>query len=115
MNKYLFQTTVTMKPYNRGKWWIDGHIVRDFISEADNINKALDQYREHAKESCVYISNNALKAKEPMYIDNADGEAVQIGYVVTGTTELWNDVKYTSSTQYIDMWITVKTVIDTKF
>lgn len=52
MNKYLFQTTVTMKPYNNKKWWVNSDIIRDIVIEADNINKALSQYREQ-KNRCI--------------------------------------------------------------
>lgn len=115
MNKYLFQTTTTMKPYNNKKWWIDSDIVRNIILEADDINKALDQYREHANESGIDISNNALRTKEPMYITNSDGEDVQIGYVITGKLEFQDDVNYRWSTRYVDMWITILTITDTEF
>ena len=27
MKKYIFKTNVTMKDYNRQKWWIDGNII----------------------------------------------------------------------------------------
>lgn len=115
MNKYLFQTTVTMKPYNNKKWWIDSDIIRDIVIEADNINKALGQYQEQVSESGINISDNALRTKEPMYITNSDGEDVQIGYVITGKSEFKDDVNYRWSTQYVDMWLTILTITDTEF
>lgn len=107
MKEYYFRTAATMKPYNNKKWWIDSGIVRPLTIEAETIETALKQYQNALKEKyCIYISNNALKNKDPMYIDGANGETIQRGFVITGSTEFNND--YINRTkQYIDLWVDV--------
>ena len=63
----------------------------------------------------IEISENALRCKNPMYIDTPTGEAKQVGYVITGKTEFEDRENYRWSTQYIDLWVTIITVIDTEF
>jgi len=106
---YEFKTCTTMKEYNRKKWWIDSGIVREMVIEADDLLSALEKYREKVKDSYyIYISNNALKTKAPMYID-VKNEPIQKGYVITAYTyfedEYYNDVK-----QFIDLWIDISTL-----
>ena len=115
MNKYIFKTTATMKPYNEEKWWIDPKIIGEKTIKAENVNQALEKYKEIVEEKeFVTISANALKTKEPMYVDAKPGTPKQVGYVVTGKTSFDNDTgNYTE--QYIDLWIEILTVIDTKF
>jgi hypothetical protein len=115
MNKYIFKTTATMKPYNEEKWWIDPGIIREKTIEAENVNQALEKYKEIVEEKeFVIISANALKTKEPMYVDAKPGTPKQVGYVITGKTFFDNDNgNYTE--QYIDLWVEILTVIDTEF
>ena len=115
MKKYIFKTTATMKAYNSKNWWIDSGIIREIQVEADNLKNALQQYREAVKENAyIDISDNAIKTKSPMYIDSKNGEAVQIGYVITGKTDFQRDSGEWFA-QYIDLWVTVLTVVDTDF
>lgn len=58
------------------------------------------------------ISNNAIKNKSEMYIDTQDG-AKQVGYVITGKTEFEDRDNSRWSTQYIDLWVEILTVVDT--
>ena len=96
---YIFKTTATMKEYNNKKWYIDGGIVSDMRIDADYIN----------------ISKNAMKNKSEMFVDLSNGGVKQVGYVITGKTE-FDKGDYTGySTQYIDLWITILTVVDTVF
>lgn len=114
MKNYIFKTTATMKEYNNQKWWIDSGIVRDITIHAATIPEALEQYREQVKEKYyIEISKNALKTKNNMYVDE-NGVAVQVGYVITGKTELQDDF-YRWNAQYIDLWVTILTIIDTEF
>jgi ribulose bisphosphate carboxylase small subunit len=95
-----------MKPYNNKKYWIDSGIVRPVTIEADSINDALQEYKNICNEkSGIYISNNAINNKEPMFIDDETGNARQAGYVITGKTEINDDYKFT--TQYIDLWVSI--------
>ena len=106
--KYLFKTTATMKEYNNKKWWIDSNIIRDITVEADNIDQALQRYRNEVETRFyVTISDNALKTKNPMYTDTAAGGAKQVGYVITGKTEFECRDLYKWVTQYIDLWVNV--------
>lgn len=114
MSEYLFDTSATMKPYNHKKWWIDKDIIPQMHIKADTVEEALKIYQERVDdEHGVCISNNALKTKEPMYID-VDDEAKQVGYVITASTEFGTDRGYWSS-QYIDLWVRIYTFIDTVF
>lgn len=116
MKKYLFKTTATMKEYNNKKWWIDSNIVRDKYINAENINKALEQYKNLVEEKeYITISNNAIKNKNPMYVDTTDGNTKQVGYVITAKTEFQDNDNYKWTTQYIDLWVEVLTIEDTEF
>lgn len=73
---FIFKTTTTMKEYNARKWWIDSGIVREIQITADNLPAALEQYREIVEEKhYISISANAIKNRNPMYIDTPDGES----------------------------------------
>lgn len=110
MCKYLFETTATMKPYNCRKWWIDSGIIRPLTVQAETIQKALEQYQKQVKERYyIEISNNTLTRKEPIFRDSANGEAVQVGYILTASTDFNNDHKGWVK-QYIDLWINIQTV-----
>ena len=113
---YIFKTTATMKEYNNKKWYIDGGIVSDMRINADSVENALEIYRERVKEKhYITISKNAIKNKSEMFADLSDGSVKQVGYVITGKTE-FDKGDYTGySTQYIDLWITILTVVDTVF
>lgn len=113
---YIFKTTATMKEYNNKKWYIDGGIVSDMRIDADSVENALEIYRERVeKKYCITISKNAIKNKSEMFVDLSDGGTRQAGYVITGKTE-FDKGDYTGySTQYIDLWVTILTVVDTVF
>lgn len=113
---YIFKTTTTMKEYNHKKWYIDGDIVSDMRIDADSVENALEIYRERVKEKHgINISKNAIKNKSKMFVDLSDGGTKQAGYVITGKTE-FDKGDYTGySTQYIDLWITILTIVDTVF
>lgn len=113
MKNYIFETTATMKEYNNNKWWIDRGIIRTIRVTAENITEALRQYREKVEEFGITISKNALKTKNPMYVDTVDG-VKQTGYVITGQMD-FNDNYYRWVKQYIDLWVTIITVVDTEF
>lgn len=113
---YIFKTTATMKEYNNKKWYIDGDIVSDMRINADSVENALEIYRERVEEKhYITISQNAIKNKSEMFADLSDGSVKQVGYVITGKTE-FDRGNYTGySTQYIDLWVTILTVVDTVF
>lgn len=113
---YIFKTTATMKEYNNKKWWIDGNIISDMRINADSVKNALEVYRERVEEKYyISISRNAIKNKSEMFVDTSNDGAKQVGYVITGKME-FDKGDYTGySTQYIDLWVTILTVIDTEF
>lgn len=116
MKNYIFKTTTTMKEYNSKKWWIDGNCVTEKRIAAENITAALEKYREAVEEDhYITISRNALKNKNPMYVDTITGETKQIGFVITGSCDFEDRNNYKWSKQYIDLWVSVLTVIDTDF
>jgi hypothetical protein len=103
-----------MKEYNDKKWWINNDVVRDMRIEAESVKQALKVYQENVKEKdYIIISDNALKTKKPMYVDTKEGNVKQVGYVITGQTEFVDSGRW--SKQYIDLWVTIITVIDTEF
>ena len=113
---YIFKTTATMKEYNNKKWYIDGGIVSDMRINADSVENALEIYRERVEEKhCIIISKNAIKNKSEMFADLLDGSVKQVGYVITGKTEFDRGDYSGYSTQYIDLWVTILTVVDTVF
>ena len=115
MRTYLFKTTTTMKEYNNKKWWIDSNIVRDKYINAENINEALEKYKNLVEEKeYITISNNAIKNKNPMFVDTTNGETKQVGYVITGKMEFQDD-NYNWSKQYIDLWVSILTIEETEF
>ena len=105
---YRFETTATMKEYNREKWYVDDGIVRPVEVEADDLKTALKEWRETVIDrDYVEISNNAIRNKSPMYVDTADGPK-QVGFVITGKIEEFDNDDYSGwSTQYIDLWVSV--------
>jgi hypothetical protein len=48
-----------------------------------------------------------------MYVDTKEGNVKQVGYVITGQTEFVDSGRW--SKQYIDLLVTIITVIDTEF
>ena len=115
MNTYLFKTTATMKEYNRRRWWIDPDIIRDTTICAETVNAALQEYREIVLDRYgITVSENALKNKCPMYIDTETG-AKQVGYVITGKTDFDRGDYSGYSAQCIELWITIRTIVETVF
>lgn len=107
--EFVFKTTATMKPHNNKKWWIDSGIVRDIRVEAGNLKEAIAKYRETVMEKhYISISDSAIRNKSPMYRDMRDGEAQQIGYVITGKADFEDGYKWTA--QYIDLWVEIYTI-----
>ena len=116
MNKYMFRTTATMKPYNSHQWYIDNRIIPTKYIEANNLREALSAYaKEASSRHYITISANALRTKSPMYIDSKTGhESQQVGYVITGKTEMQRE-DGTWSTQYIDLWTSVDIITPADF
>ena len=115
MKEFIFKTTATMKEYNNEKWWVDGNIVREQYIEAETLNQALEKYRKFVYEKeYVSISDNAIKCKRAMYND-AESGPLQVGYVITGKCDFQDQSNDKWSSQYIDLWVRIITVIDTDF
>lgn len=112
---YIFKTKATMKDYNCAKWFIDSGIVSEMCINADSVERALVVYRSRAEECGVSISQNAIKRKSAMFVDMPSGDVKQVGYVITGKTEFDKGDYSGRSTQYIDLWVTILTVVDTVF
>jgi hypothetical protein len=114
MSKYIFKTSATMKEHSCRKWWIDPKYIRDITIEAENLDKAIEDYRKVVENNYgTSISNNAIKMKEAMYIDTKNGPK-QIGYIFTGKTD-FDDNHGNWIAKYIDLWVTILTVVDTDF
>lgn len=115
MNTYMFKTTATMKEYNSKKWWIDPNIIRDKYIKAENVNEAIKKYKDLVRENeCVIVSDNAIRHKEPMYIDTKSGDTKQTGYVITAKMDFQDDYgRWTE--QYIDLWVNIVMIVDVEF
>ena len=113
MKTYLFKTTATMKDKDREKWWIDGDIISDKYIHAETMTDALKQYVDIV-DNYISISNNAIKNKQPMYIDTNDGKTQQTGYVITGKT-LFDNNRGKWIEKYIDLWIDILIVTTPDF
>ena len=113
---YILRTQATMKEYNDKKWYIDSDIISEKRIISDSVENALKIYREQVEEEhYISISKNAIKNKSEMFVDMPDGHTKQVGYVITGKAE-FDKGDYTGySTQYIDLWVTILTVVDTVF
>ena len=108
--KFQFKTSTQMKPYNNKKWWIDSGIIREITIEAETIQKALEQYREAVHDKYyIDISDNAIKTKSPMYRDTKTGDPVQVGFVITASTDFDNDRRGWVK-QFIDLWVDVNII-----
>ena len=114
MTNYMFETSTTMKEYNAKKWWIDTGIIRPTIISAENLKEAMRLYVEYAEKSCIDISENAIRTKTGMYVDTKNGSAKQVGYVITGKTEMQRE-NGSWSTQYVDLWVRISEVNDVDF
>ena len=105
---YQFKTPATMKEYNRRKWWIDSGIVREITIEADTITAAVKEYQKEVHDRFyIDISDNAIKTKSPMYRDTKTGEPVQVGFVITASTDFDNDRRGWVK-QFIDLYINIR-------
>ena len=115
MKQFIFRTNATMKPHNNKNWWISSDVVTEKRITAENVNAAVKEWAAQVEEKhYITVSPNAIKNKSPMYIDSSDGEAKQIGFVITGKTDFQRDNGQWSA-QYIDLWVEILTVTDTEF
>ena len=112
--QFYFRTRVTMKPYNKDKWWITSNILPDTRITADSLPDALEGFREYAEHSAITISKNGIRNRQPMFRDSKDGSSQQVGYVITGKTSFQKD-DGSLIDQYIDLWVEVLTIVKTIF
>lgn len=117
MKTFLFHTIATMKEYNRENWWIDRDIIKQIKIDAETLKEALNKYQEIVNENyTINISNNAIKNKQPMFIDCKDGSTKQVGFVITGKDEYFrDDNKNRWTTQFIDLWIDINEISTANF
>lgn len=102
MKNYRIKTNVTMKEYNFSKYWIDSNIIPTFYNNGENLKTILNKYIEYVRNECyIGVSDNAIKNKQPMFINTEKHGTIQIGYVMTGSTYIEN------TKQYIDLWIEI--------
>ena len=107
---YQFKTIATMKPYNNKKWWISSDIVGEITVQADTIAAAVKEYQKEVHDRFyIDISDNAIKTKAPMYRDTKTGEPVQVGFVITASTEFDND-RQGWVKQFIDLWVDINII-----
>lgn len=112
MKTYLIKTSCTMKDYNAGRYWIDRGIIGQTRIAAETIADALEGLRDAAEEVGITISKNALRNKEPVFVDvPEEPEPVQVGYIMTGKTEIYDrSANINGSVQFIDVWATFEEV-----
>lgn len=113
MSIYIFKTNTTMKPYNYKKWWIDEHTVKEKRITAENVTEALQEYQKRlADEDYITVSDNAIKNKQPMFKDINHNTPQQIGYVLTGKTDFFDENNYKYVNQYIELWIEILQIVN---
>lgn len=113
MNRYILTTTATVKPCDYKKWWMDGDIIKTKYITANTPQEALKIYAEEENKGyTVEISKNALKTKQPMYIEDSEGNTTQIGYVITGKTPFDKGDYSGYVDKYIDLWIEITRIED---
>ena len=112
MKTYQFETSVvpTTKDF-----WIDAD--ETYTIEANNLNEALDRFYEEVEMNhYIDISKNAMKTKQPMYIDDKEGNAIQVGYVIKGSTEVdFSDYGSDYRKKYVDIWTTITEINNVNF
>lgn len=107
MKTYLFETTATMKERDAKNWYIDPNMIRKKRIDAETLRNALEQYRQDVIENdYVTVTLSAMRKKSPMYIDMKDGEAKQVGYVITGKISCERN-NGTWVDKYINLWVTI--------
>lgn len=115
MKTYFFTTTTTMKDIDRAKYWIDGDYIKPIRICAKSVNDALKQYTEYTSDKhCTTISSNALRNKQPMFVDRKDGTIQQVGYIITGKT-MFERGDYTWVDKYIDLWVNIEQIEQINF
>lgn len=109
---YLFNTTATMKAYNRDRWYINDDVIPVMYINADSITEALNIYAERVQnEHYIDISTSALRRKYAMYTDTPSGDPVQTGYVITASMDFsTDDYREPWVKQYIDLWVSIQIV-----
>ena len=107
MKTYLFETVTTTR--GDTNYWIDRNYISDLVVEAKTVNDALIAYKKRI-EDFVQISDNALKNKSEMYIDDKQGNSKQTGFVIIAKTDFYDDTKRKHCDQYIDLWISINVI-----
>ncbi len=105
MKNYIIFSTTTMKPYNRNKYWIDGGIIPEFTTNAEDLEDVINKFTVYAEKHGVEISKHAIKEKQPMFRDFKDGTTKIIGFVITGKTYIDDyraEISYRRA--YVDIW-----------
>ena len=104
--KYLFETTATLKDYNRYHSWAFDPFVKDKVIEADSLDSAMETFRKRIADDFIGISDNAMRKKSPMF----DADENQEGFVVTGSYEFFDNGGKTHK-EYIDLWICISGIV----
>lgn len=112
--KFIFKTSLRLKPNDWNKWWIDDY-VKDITITSENLKSALEKYRTYlADKNYITLSNNTMKRLEPIYCDDENGDDKQIGYIFTGKTSFDTEKGYYID-KYINVWTEILTIVDTDF
>ena len=105
--EFLFITNTTVKEYDQKNWWIDKNTVPEFRIKASSLKEALEKYRQLVEEKAyVSVSASAIQNKQPMYHDLSSGQVEQIGWIITGSTDLCESYG-TYKKKYLDLWVEV--------
>lgn len=111
--RFQFDTSTTVKYQDKGKWWVNSDLIETITLHADTLEQALERYKLTVNDiGIVTISDNAMRNRNPMYIDDKNGSR-QVGYVLTGKTTFYGDSGGVD--KYIDLWVRVCILTDPKF
>ena len=109
MKTFLFKPSTIVKGKAAKKWWIDNDIIPITEIKAENLPQAMKSFKEHAEKNCVNFSQHAMEHKAAMYVDDENGNPKQIGYVLTGSTDFY-DERDRAHKGYVEVWTTIKEV-----
>ena len=87
-------------------------VIANFPDSFQLIFSLVKEYQKEVHDRFyIDISDNAIKTKSPMYRDTKTGEPVQIGFVITASTDFDNDRRGWVK-QFIDLWVNINVIFN---
>ena len=106
LKDYYTKINIVCKDKN---YWIDQD--KSYIFQANDKKDALNKIIEDLNDDYIKVSKNAIKNKKKMYVDKADGSCKEIGFVLDGFTDIFNDEKNKYVKNGLELWIEIREVV----